>query len=151
VNNRFPSATLEAPAIVNEGSPFTVSLIDPIDPSPADTAAGFTYAFDRGDGAGYGAFGASPSVSTTAGDNGTLLVRAKVRDKDGGATEFASLVTIGSVAPTVSAGGDANLLVGQPFSRAGSFADPSADSWSATVDYGDGGGVTPLPLNADKT
>ena len=37
------------------------------------------------------------------------------------------------------------------FSRAGSFTDPDADSWSATVDYGDGAGAVPLSLAADKS
>ena len=33
----------------------------------------------------------------------------------------------------------------------GSFADPGADTWTATVDYGDGSGVQALGLNQNKT
>ena len=33
----------------------------------------------------------------------------------------------------------------------GAFTDPGADTWTATVDYGDGSGAQPLPLNPDKT
>ena len=29
--------------------------------------------------------------------------------------------------------------------------DPGADTWTGTVDYGDGGGAQPLSLNVDKT
>ncbi|XZE54378.1 PKD domain-containing protein [Planctomycetaceae bacterium SH139] len=38
-----------------------------------------------------------------------------------------------------------------PLSISGSFFDPDSTAWSATVDYGDGSGVLPLPLNADRT
>ena len=35
--------------------------------------------------------------------------------------------------------------------NSGSFSDPGADAWTATVDYGDNTGVQTLTLNADKT
>jgi SdrD B-like protein/PKD domain-containing protein/beta-propeller repeat-containing protein len=55
-------------------------------------------------------------------------------------------------APIVMLGDDAATVEGSQFLAAGSFADPdSSDSWTATVDYGDGGGPRPLPLQADKT
>jgi hypothetical protein len=44
----------------------------------------------------------------------------------------------GGVGADVDAG--ATRRRGGVFSRAGSFTDPDADRWSATVDYGDGGG-----------
>jgi len=40
---------------------------------------------------------------------------------------------------------------GSTFVGPGSFADPGCDTWTATVDYGDGSGAQPLPLNPDKT
>ncbi len=33
----------------------------------------------------------------------------------------------------------------------GSFTDPGSDTWTATVDYGDGSGIQTLALNPDKT
>ena len=36
-------------------------------------------------------------------------------------------------------------------STGGSFADPGADTWTGTVNYGDGTGDQPLALNPDKT
>jgi len=51
----------------------------------------------------------------------------------------------------VNAGSGATLDAGQTFVRSGSFSDPSADTWTATVNYGDGSGDQPLALNADKT
>ena len=53
--------------------------------------------------------------------------------------------------PAVSAGGPAFVNQGIALNRAGSFADPGADTWTATVDYGDGSGVQPLALNPDKS
>src|SRR5215208_5126256 len=57
---------------------------------------------------------------------------------------------VNNIAPAVDAGEDARLLIGQAFTLAGSFADPGPDGWTATVDWGDGGGAQPLILSADK-
>jgi putative cell wall-binding protein len=57
----------------------------------------------------------------------------------------------GPSAPVVSAGSDATVTIGSAFSRSGSFTDPDDDSWTATVDYGDGSGLVPLTLNSNKT
>ena len=48
LTNVAPTATLNAPTEVDEGSEITVSLTDPFDPSSVDTASGFEYAFDFG-------------------------------------------------------------------------------------------------------
>src|SRR5690606_13623620 len=62
------------------------------------------------------------------------------------------MVTVLNVAPQVAiTGGQAELAEGDQFTAAGAFIDPGADSWTATVDYGDGTGVNPLSLNPDKT
>jgi len=50
--------------------------------------------------------------------------------------------------PLVDAGADAAVEEGSAFARSGSFADPDAgDSWTATVDYGDGSGEQTLALD----
>ena len=56
-----------------------------------------------------------------------------------------------NTAPLVEAGGDGTVAEGSLLWWAGSFTDPDADSWSATVDYGDGAGAVPLSLAADKS
>jgi alpha-tubulin suppressor-like RCC1 family protein/PKD repeat protein len=57
-------------------------------------------------------------------------------------------ITVNSVndLPIVSAGGDATINEGSTFSGSGSFEDPDPDTWTATVDYGDGSGIQPLTL-----
>src|SRR2546425_11888946 len=87
---------------VDEGSSFHLSLTSPSDPSSVDTAAGFEYAFNCGDGSGYGVFGASSSVTCPTSDNGVRSVKAKIRDKDGGVTEYTDSVTVNNVAPTAT-------------------------------------------------
>ena len=59
-------------------------------------------------------------------------------------------MTVINVAPTVAAGSDATIDKGGTFTRTGSFTDPGTDSWTATVDYGDGSGEQPLVLNAER-
>ncbi len=58
-----------------------------------------------------------------------------------------SNVTILNVIPVVAAGADVTLNEGDQLNRSGSFTDPGADPWSATVNYGDGGGVQTLALS----
>jgi hypothetical protein len=72
--------------------PFALALTSPHDPSAADEAAGFAYAFDCG--AGYGAFGPAASASCTNVAGGSLTVRASIRDKDGGVREYTATVDV---------------------------------------------------------
>lgn len=60
-------------------------------------------------------------------------------------------LTQNTMTPVVSAGGN-QTIKGLTLSRGGSFADSDAgDSWTATVNYGDGTSSQPLTLNSDKT
>jgi hypothetical protein len=92
IRNVAPTATFATPASANAGFPFTLSLANPFDPSAADTAAGFAYAFDCG--SGYGAFGPGASASCPTSDVGTRAVGGKIRDKDGGVSEYRSTVQV---------------------------------------------------------
>ncbi len=58
--------------------------------------------------------------------------------------------TIANVAPSIAALPSVALYPGESYSTKGSFTDPGADPWTATVDYGLGAGPAPLPL-AGKT
>jgi hypothetical protein len=60
-------------------------------------------------------------------------------------------VMVFDVSPNVQAGVNATIDRGTALVRTGSFGDPNPDTWSATVDYGDGSGVQALALNPDRT
>lgn len=99
VNNTAPTASFGAASPVNEGNFSTLTLTDALDPSSADTAAGFHYAFacDGGslDGATY-ASSSSSAVQDCFFDDGpsTHLVRARIIDKDDGYSEYTTTVTV---------------------------------------------------------
>ncbi|HYO56262.1 PKD domain-containing protein [Archangium sp.] len=88
----------------------------------------------------------SATPSFTSSNEGVYTFQLTVTDSEG-ATDTATVnVYVYNVAPEVSAtGGQADE--GQEFTSSGSFTDPGADSWTATVDYGDGTGAQPLALN----
>jgi hypothetical protein len=91
VTNVAPTATFNAPAKATVGIPFAISLTSPHD--PVDTT--FTYAFDCGDGTGFGAFGSASTATCKSFVPGAFTVRGAVRDEDGGTTEYAKTVVVG--------------------------------------------------------
>ncbi len=143
VANVAPSATPNAPASVNEGDTFTVSLDNPTDPSQADTAAGFTYTFDCGDGSGAQNTGSSASISCVAHDVASQTVTATITDKDGGTSSYSAVVTVNNVAPVVgpiTAPIDP-VEVGTSIDASATFTDPGiglGDSHTALWNWGDG-------------
>ncbi|MDD5038477.1 MAG: PKD domain-containing protein [Dehalococcoidales bacterium] len=84
-------------------------------------------------------------------DNGTYPVTLRVTDDDGSMDTVIHTVTVQNIAPTVDGGPDVNINEGDILNGSGSFFDPGADSWNATVDYGDESGIQSLALNSDKT
>ncbi|WP_376792823.1 PKD domain-containing protein, partial [Thermoflexus sp.] len=140
VFNVAPTATFNAHSSVDEGSAFSLSLTDPFDPSTVDAAAGFRYAFDCGDGSGYGGFSNAYTVSCPTSDNSVRTVRGKIRDKDGGETEYTATVTVNNVPPAVTAPSNQTANEGTPsVFDLGAFSDPGADSpWAVAVGWGDG-------------
>ena len=54
------------------------------------------------------------------------------------------VVTVNNVVPVVNAGSDTTINEGETLSSSGSFTDPGTDTWTATIDYGDGTGVEVL-------
>jgi PKD repeat protein len=143
VGNVAPTATFSNNGPVNEGSPVTVSFSAPHDPSNADTAAGFHYAYSCSgadlSSATYGGAGSNATSQCTFNDNGTYTVSGVILDKDGGFTTYTATVTVNNVNPTVTpGGGSATEGVSNSFSL-GSFSDPGTDDdpWKVHVDWGD--------------
>src|SRR3989454_2850632 len=122
----------------------TISFSAPFDPSSADTLAGFHYAFDCAGGAlsaTYATAGTSASTMCTYPDNGSYPVSARILDKDGGFTDYSTVVTVNNVAPTVTAPANQSANEGASTSfTLGSFSDPGVNDtpWTVDVDWGDG-------------
>jgi|GEM_PF-1273229 len=149
VKNVVPTADAGSDATLNEGDTFASSgsFTDP----GADT---WTASVDYGDGSGVQALNLNPdksfSLNHTYAENGSYLVAVTVKDSDGESGTDTATVAVNNVAPTTDAGSDATINEGDTFTSSGSFTDPGADTWTATVDYGEGSGVQPLALNPDK-
>ncbi len=160
--NAAPIASLSNSGPIPEGSSATINFSNQSDASPADLAAGLHYAYDfngdgvwdLGDGSYAGSVGESqPAVPASYLSHwGSLDAIARVLDKDGGFNDYHTTLAINNVTPALNLGGDAALLaINDPLIRGGFFVDPGSDSWTATVDFGDGAGAQPLSLNADKS
>ena len=145
-----PSSDAGGPYAVDEGTPLQLDGTGSTDPE----GSSLTFEWDADyDGATFDAdpslVGPTPTVTFT--DNGTKTVGLRVTDTQGMTSEIATAeVAVENVPPEVAAGDDAAIIVGETFSGNGSFADPGSDTWTATVDYGDGTGAQPLDL-VDKT
>jgi hypothetical protein len=115
IANREPTAALANGGAVNEGSSGTVGFSGQSDPSSADNAAGFYYAYDFDND---GTFEVTNSTSASAAvpasflddGPGSLTVRGRILDKDGGFNDYTTTITINSVNPTatLSNGGAVN-------------------------------------------
>lgn len=155
VTNAPPTATLAAPAAVDEGSLFAVAVTSPRDPSVADTHAGFGYSFAC-DGA---AFSPAAPVSSTlcVFDDGpsSHVVRARISDKDGGTTVLEATVVVRNVAPQATFVAPAPVDEGSSFTLALTSAhDVSAADTAAhftfAFDCGDGLGLSPFTATASR-
>jgi hypothetical protein len=79
---------------------------------------------------------------------GVATIQLKVTDGYGASAIATTTVTTLNVAPSVSIfGSGGSIQEGSTFTTSGNFQDPGADTWTATVDYGDGTGVQPLALS----
>ncbi len=133
-----PIATLTAPLGVREGSPIALALANASVPGYIGNA-GLTFAFDCGDGAGYGPFGAASSVSCPTVDNGMRTMRATVMDRDGDSNEYTRPVRIENAAPQPAMTGDVWATLGKPYTLTLGVIDPGvADApWTYAIYWGD--------------
>ncbi|HEX8903696.1 MAG TPA: PKD domain-containing protein, partial [Longimicrobiaceae bacterium] len=140
-NDRAPVAATDGPYTGLEGSPVTLDASGSSDPD-GDV---LTYAWDFGD----GTTGTGVKPQHTYADNGNYIVTVTVTDPAGAEATATTSVTVMNVAPTVAAFAGGTILPHETFTSSGSFTDPGADSWTATVDYGDGSGEQPLALSGN--
>jgi pimeloyl-ACP methyl ester carboxylesterase len=139
-----PTAAIVAPAYAAEGTVFVVDGSDSLGP---DGSGPLTYSWDLN---GDGVFGdaTTPSATASMSDDGARVVRLRVTGSSG-TGETSHTITIVNVAPVVDDLGSSSGS-GQQYAADGSFTDPGDDSWTATVDYGDGTGPQPLALSGKK-
>jgi PKD repeat protein len=136
VANVAPTASAGGPYSGTAGSPVAFSA-SATDPSPVDTAAGFTYAWNFGDGTT--GSGATPAHTYAAG--GTYTASVIVTDKDGGQGTAQTSVTVVAAPPVASAGPDESGPEGSAITFAGSVTGgqaPLSYFWA----FGDGGTAT---------
>jgi hypothetical protein len=152
ISNLAPTATFRAsPALVAPGEAVTLSFTDPHDVA-ADVAT-LQYAFNCGDGGGYGGTGPNAAATCTATAPGTLTVKGKVLDKDGDETEYTASVEI--VAANYAAAG-ANVQV-TPLDPATNAPGPVKITFTQVTGGGTvniasgtpGNGGTPRPESAN--
>ncbi|MDX9871934.1 MAG: PKD domain-containing protein, partial [Clostridia bacterium] len=91
------------------------------------------------------------NLNHTYADNGEYTVTVKLTDIDGDVYEDSFTAEAVNVAPTVQVDPVKDLIRGESFTLSGSIADPGADTWTAAIDFGDGGGNRELKLGSDKT
>jgi hypothetical protein len=148
VNNVPPILTLSGESSVDEGSNYTLNL-KAVDPG-ADTISSWN--INWGDGSIQPVVGNPNSVSHIYADGpNKYTISATATDEDGTYNANMLNVIVNNVPPMVNAGPDSTINEGSAFSSSGSFTDPGADTWTATVNYGDGSGVQPLALAPNKT
>jgi PKD repeat protein len=144
VNDDYPPAAVagddrtaaEGSAVAFDGSGSSDPDGDPL-----------TFAWDFGD----GATGTGVRPTHAYADDGDYTVTLTVSDGHGGTATDALVVTVTNVDPSVSLPASGSASEASALTAAGSFTDPGADTWTATVNYGDGTGDQPLALNLDRT
>ena len=127
---------------VNEGETTTLAFSNQFDPSAADAAASFWYSYDCTDD---GTFEISDDSAASFvchyPDNGTFTARGRIKDKDGGFTDYTVEVTVNNTAPTVGeifAPLDP-VQVNTEIGVSADFTDPGVlDTHTAVWDWGDG-------------
>jgi DNA/RNA endonuclease G (NUC1) len=135
---RRPVAAVNGPYTSTEGTAVPMSAAGSTDPD----GDALTFAWTFGD----GGVATGTTVSHTYAQNGTYNVRVIATDVRGLADTALTTATIANVAPAFAAATGATIYPGNTYTGTGSFTDPGADTFTATVNYGDGSGVSALTL-----
>lgn len=138
-NIKPPIARVDGPFAGAEGGSIAMSAAASLDPNGTVTDV----AWDFGDGTS----GSGAAVTHTYAQDGIYTVSVTVTDNDGLTDTVLAAAVVANVAPVIRAFAGATLLPGEAYAASGSFLDPGQDTWTATVDYGDGSGTSALALS----
>jgi len=151
--------TVAGPVVAAEsdtGGPLTQGDTFVGDGAFADpTGTSWTGTVNYGDGSGSqsltlnsdGTFALGHTYTT----NGSYNITVNVTDNNSVVGSVTVPVQVLQAVPAVTLGSDTTIHTGATFAQSGGFGDPYSSSWTATVDYGDGGGAQSLTLNSDHT
>jgi len=137
--NNPPIAAMSHPATADEGSAVTFDGSASTDPD--GDVLSHSWNFGNGD------TRTGQQVSYRFPNEGTYTVTLTVKDRHGAQKSATGTVTVSNVAPVIATLRDSTVAQGATYDAAGSFTDPGTDTWTATVDYGEGAGVEPLALS----
>lgn len=141
VDDTVPVPRINSSFTIAAGRPL---LLDASRTTGAGPNTALTYRWDFDNNGTWDLTTSSPTVSRVYSTPGTYTVRIQITD---GATsvETTTLVTVNNVAPELNLGvPTADVLAGGIFRRSCFFTDPGNDTWTLTVDYGDGSPVQTL-------
>ncbi|HEY2375215.1 MAG TPA: DNA/RNA non-specific endonuclease [Gemmatimonadaceae bacterium] len=144
VGDRAPIAQYAVTGNAREGSPvtFDASSSSDADLSQSGISNALTYSWQFSD----GATATGRTTSHTFAHFGPYAATLTVTDAIGWPSTVSQTLMVDDVAPVVTAPAGASLIAGETYSASAGFADPGTDSWTGTVDYGDGSGPQPLTL-----
>jgi hypothetical protein len=147
VTNVAPTGTVTNSGPIAEGGVATVTVQNIIDPS-LDDIADILFSYDFGNDGDFTDPGDLFRIANTSvtipphivNDEGSIDVRVRLEDGDGGATDLITTLAVSNVSPTIESGADSVAFVDRSFVRRLALVDPGADGpWSVQVDWtGDG-------------
>jgi PKD repeat protein len=146
INNVAPTVYAGPDGTINEGDTFISSgyFTDP----GADI---WTGSVDYGDGSSLEILllklDKTFDLNHTYTNDGEYTITVTIKDDDSSSDSDTAIVTVNNVAPVVDAGLDKNVNEGALMTGSGSFTDPGSDTWTGTINYGDGTGVSALSLS----
>ncbi|MCB1954378.1 MAG: FG-GAP repeat protein [Rhodocyclaceae bacterium] len=141
VANVVPTLDLIGADTVDEGSPYTLTLANLVDPG-ADTVSGYT--IDWGDGSAPDSVASLGDVIHTFADDGAYTITVTATDEDGSYV-FTKPLTVANVDPTVILSGATAIDEGGTYQLGIEGIDPGIqDSLIFDIDWGDGSAVEAL-------
>lgn len=142
-----------SPGVINEGD--RVSLRGALtDPNTGDV---LSLRVDWGDGAvetftdlGTRRFHFTHTYADNSPPGSPYQVRVEWFDQHGLGNFQKLSVTVNNVPPRLFLGGAEVIRAGEVMHHIARFTDPGHDTWTATIDFGDGTGVQPLAIQPDN-